>query len=418
MKLSSSVACVLFTFVVASIVPAANWSNWRGPERNGVAPPGAYPIEWGADENVAWTYELPALGGSTPMVWDEVIVLTAARDEKNVVICLDRAGNQLWETEVGEERPGKHARKGSGCNPSPLTDGERIFVYYKSGDFAALDFDGDVVWHHNLQEMYGEDTLWWDLGSSPALTSEHVVVACMQTGPSYLAAFDPATGDVAWKVDRNLDAPVEAAQSYSTPFVVEHDGQEQIVVLGADHVTCHDAASGAELWRVGGLNPEQDQYFRSISSPAVTNDVVIAPYARGNTVTGIRLGGDGDVTDSHVLWTKQGLGADVPVPVAIEGRAYVCTDNGKLACLDVESGDIVWEWEPPRGRGGYSSSPILAGGYLYLTREDGTTLVVRPGDEPELVAENLLGEYTIATPVFVDGIVLIRTEAHLYCIGE
>jgi outer membrane protein assembly factor BamB len=210
---------------------------------------------------------------------------------------------------------------------------------------------------------------------------------------------------------------VEAAQSYTTPIVVEHDGQEQVVVLGADYVTCHDAATGDELWRVGSLNPGQDQYFRSISSPAVTNDVVIAPYARGNTVTGIRLGGAGDVTDSHVLWTKQGLGADVPVPVASDGKAYVCTDKGKLVCLDVAAGEIVWEWEPPQGRGTYSASPILAGGHMYLTREDGTTLVVRLGDEPELVAENRLGEYTVATPVFVDGAVLIRTEAHLFCIG-
>lgn len=418
MKFTSRMWGLVLVFVVTTAALADSWSNWRGPAKNGVAPSGSYPVEWSADEHVAWKYDLPGLGGSTPMVWDDVIVLTAARNGKNVVIGLDRDGNQLWETAVGDERPGKHAKKGSGCNPSPLTDGTRIYVYYKSGDLAALDFDGNVVWHHNLQDMYGEDTLWWDLGTSPVLTSRYLVVACVQTGPSYLAAFEPATGEVAWKVDRNLDAPVEAAQTYSTPVVVEYNGREQIVVLGADHVTCHDAQTGKELWRVGGLNPDQEQYFRSISSPAVTNGVVIAPYARGNTVTGIRMGGAGDVTDSQVLWTKQGLGADVPTPAAADGKAYVCTDKGRLVCLDAETGQNLWEWDPPKGHDAYSSSPILAGDCVYLTREDGTTFVVRLGDRPELIAENHLGEYTVATPVLVDGTVLIRTEAHLFCIRD
>src|SRR5262249_14040398 len=178
-------------------------------------------------------------------------------EKDNGVFCLNADGTRAWQKKIGQERPGKNG-KASGCNPSAVTDGKHIFVYFKSGDLACLDFQGNVVWQHNLQKMYGEDTLWWDLGTSPVLTRNYVVVAVMQTGPSYLIAFDKKTGKKAWKHDRNLNAPVEAAQSYTTPVVVDEQGREMIVVLGADYVTAHDAADGREIWRVGSLNPKQD----------------------------------------------------------------------------------------------------------------------------------------------------------------
>jgi outer membrane protein assembly factor BamB len=395
---------------------AENWPNWRGPQQNGTASEGDYPLQWGAEENVAWRMELTGRGASTPIVWQDRIILTVPIDGKNGVICLDRTGQKLWQATVGEKVPGKH-RKGTGTNPSPVTDGETIFVYFKSGDFAALDFSGMVLWQQNLQEKYAEDTLWWDLGTSPVLTSRHVIVACMQTGPSYVAAFDKKTGEEAWKVDRNLGAPEEAAQSYSTPVVVTHEGQEQIIVLGADHVTCHDAADGREIWRVGGFNPDGERFFRSIASPVVTNDIVIAPYARGNTLTAIRMGGEGDVTESHVLWRKSGLSADVPTPVARDGKVYVCTDRGTVGCLDAETGEELWTVAMERNRNNYSASPILVGDRLYLIREDGTAFVIDV-NEQKVVSTNTLKEdsFVVATPVFVGNEILIRTFEELFSI--
>jgi len=200
--------------------------------------------------------------------------------------------------------------------------------------------------------------------------------------------------------------------------VAEADGRESIYVLGADHVTAHDAADGRELWRVGGLNPEQNGYFRSIASPVVADGVLIAPYARGATITAIRLGGSGDVTNSHVLWTKQGLGADVPTPAATGGKVYVCTDRGEVACLDVKTGRELWRQRVDKNRSAFSSSPVLADGRIYVTREDGTTFVLAQGDAYRLLGENELEEFTVATPVFVDGRILLRTYDSLYCLGE
>ncbi len=398
--------------------PAENWPSWRGPTSNGVAPPGDYPISWSTEENIVWSIDLPGAAGSTPVVWGNRIFLTGPDQDRNAVICLDRSGREQWRTDLGALRPGKH-KKASGCNPSPVIDGRHVWVYFKSGDLGCLNYQGEVLWQVNLQKRYGEDTLWWDLGTSPVLSRDYVIVAVMQTGDSYLVAFEKESGKVAWKVDRNLGAPEEAAQSYSTPVVIDNQGTEQVIVVGADHVTCHDASNGNEIWRVGGLNPTQHKYFRSISSVVVSDGYVLAPYARGDTVTAIRLGGQGDVTDTHVAWTISNAGADVPTPVALDGRFYVVREKAReVVCRDIKSSEIIWRRKLEKHRRGFSSSPVLASGKLYVTREDGTVFVLNAQDGKLLSQNRLDGGFTAATPVFVDNQILLRTGEKLYCIGK
>ena len=190
----------------ASSLSAENWPNWRGPGYAGIASGKNYPTEWSATHNVAWKVELPGKGASTPIVWSEHIFLTCGIDGKNGLLAFNRQGKERWLTTFGSEIAGKN-KKATGCNPSCATDGQYVFAYFKNGDLACVDFAGQVVWQKNLQDLYGKDTLWWDLGTSPVLTKAHCVVAVMHSGPSYLAAFDKATGKVAWKQDRNLDAP-------------------------------------------------------------------------------------------------------------------------------------------------------------------------------------------------------------------
>jgi len=411
---------ILVVLLCLSASTAENWPNWRGPTYNGVAAGKGYPTKWSETENVAWKIELPGSGASTPIVWGDKIFLTCNAEGKNLAVALDRSGKSLWSREIGSEAKGKH-KKATGANPSMATDGEHVYAYFKSGDLACLDFAGKIIWQVNLQEKYGKGDLWWDLGTSPVLTKDCVVIAVMESGPSYLAAFDKKSGEEKYKADRNLGAPSEAAQSYSTPVVVTRNGLEMLIVLGADHVTAHDAATGKELWRIGGLNPTKQMFYRSIASAVVTNDMVIAPYARAKTITGIRLGGSGDVTQSHVVWTKEGLGTDVPTPAAVDGKVYVCGDRGEVACLDAASGETLWEGKLEKKNIPYSSSPLIADGKIYLTREDGTTFVVEQGKEFKLLETNeikgLDGE-VVATPVAVDGQILLRTPKHLYCFGK
>lgn len=414
---------------VGHSLQADHWPNWRGPGLDGVAAGTGYVTSWKPGEpgeNILWRVKLPGLGASTPAVWGDALVVTCGIDGRDAALCLDRDGNERWRRQLGRERAGKH-KKATGCNSSPVTDGQHVWVYFKSGELACLNLaDGAVVWKTNLQERFGEDTLWWDLGTSPVLTDEAVVVAVMQTGPSYLAAFERSTGKLLWKHDRMLPAPEEAAQSYSTPLVLTGDpakGEpaELLVVLGADHVTAHDASDGRELWRVGGLNPEQNAYFRSIASPVAAGDLVVAPYARGGTITAIRRGGTGDVTDTHVAWVRKDLGADVPTPAVADGRVVVCTDKGVVVCLDATSGTTLWEEEMPKNRNAYSASPVLVDGRVLVTREDGASWVIDPpadGAKPGPAGAGTVEEMTVATPVCLDGRIYLRTHDSLWCIGS
>lgn len=160
-----------------------------------------------------------------------------------------------------------------------MTDGERVYAYFKNGDLACADLAGTTLWQQNLQTAYGGDKLWWDLGISPVLTSKYAVLAVMHQGPSYLVAVDKLTGQEAWKQSRDLDAPGEARDSYTTPLVIQREGSELVIVLGADHVTAHDAETGSLVWKAGSLNPGRRGNLRSIASPVVANELLIAPYS-------------------------------------------------------------------------------------------------------------------------------------------
>lgn len=399
-------------------VQADNWPNWHGASFNGKAAGKGYPTEWSESKNLAWKIELPGRGSSTPVVWNDHIFLTCGIDGKNVVLDYTLEGKERWRETVGTERPGKH-KKASGANSSCVTDGQAVYSYFKSGDVTCLDFQGKLVWNVNLQEKYGEDTLWWDLGTSPVLTNDFVVIAVMQTGGSYVVAFNKANGAEAWKVERNLDAPKEAAQSYSTPIVTHEGNHEILVVLGADHVTAHRTDNGAEIWRVGGLNPTKHEFFRSISSPALADGYVIAPYGRGGSVSAIELGGKGDVTSTKVVWRKEGDGPDVPTPAVSEGKAYILSDKGVVTCVDVKSGKKIWSGMTEKNRQAFSSSPIVADGKIYVTREDGKTFVLAQGNEFKIIASNEIPpSQTVATPVFVNSRILMRTDTDLYCFAS
>ena len=417
---------LLLLITLTTTTPAGDWPGWRGPHGNGTADGTGYPVTWSESENLLWTIRQPGPGGSTPIVFGDNIYITFNSDGLNQLQCIGIDGEIRWTKSVGNEVAGKH-KKATGANPSPVTDGERVFAYFKSGDLGCFSLDGKLLWQSNVHDRFGEvnhETLWWDLGNSPVMIDGALVLSCVQSGPSWLAAFNPEDGSVLWHVERRLDAPREANQSYATPTVVTNaDGSQTIIVLGADHVTAHSAEDGRELWRVGGLNPEGEEYYRSISSPVAADGIVLAPYARGGTLTAIRLGGNGDVTNSHVVYTNTGTSADVPTPAILGDRVFICRDadreRGTIDCLDLKTGEEIWSGQLPRRSKTYSASPVVADGKLYVTREDGTVFVVDAlADEFTVLAENQIAdEFTVATPVFVDGKILLRSQESLRLVG-
>lgn len=397
---------------------AADWPHWRGPGDNGSTGNGTYPVNWDAT-NVLWKAPLPGKGCSTPIVWNQHIFLTAPSNGLDGVLAFDWAGKPIWQTTLGPEQTGKH-RNGSGSNPSPVTDGKAVFVYFKSGTLAALGLEGIVRWQTNLVAAFGPDTLYWDQGTSPVLTKDDVVIARMNQGESWLAAFDKATGRMRWKVPRNYETPVEGEHAYTTPLVILYKGKEALLVWGGQHLTAHDASDGRLLWSCGDFNPQAVANWPAVASPVIAGDIAVVACGRADhgqpRLYGIRLGGTGDVTATHRVWKREDTGTFVPTPAEYQGQLYLLRDRGEVECLDPTTGKTVWREAFPKASSNYYASPLVAGGLLYAIREDGVVFVARVEGKFEILAENRMDERIIASPVAVSGRLLIRGERHLFCI--
>ena len=183
----------LLVFASCAFAPIAaaadNWPSWRGPSSSGSRADGKFPVEWQVGD-AAWKVALPGKGGSSPIVWGDRIFVSAPDAGENSVLAYDLDGNRLWQTKLGKEKPAKHTKLGSSCNSSPVSDGEAVFVYFKSGHFAALEMDGSVRWQQNLTDEYGPEKLYWDQGSSPVLVGDLVILSRLHGGKSWVAGFD------------------------------------------------------------------------------------------------------------------------------------------------------------------------------------------------------------------------------------
>ncbi len=396
---------------------AANWPRWRGPHDNGSTENGSYPVKWDAKANVLWSAPLPGKGCSTPIVWDNRIYVTAPIKDEDALLAFDWNGKPLWQTALGAERPGKNVN-GSGCNPSPATDGSALFVYFKSGHLACLELNGKVRWQTNLVETYGRDTLYWDFGTSPVLTDKDVVMAMIYHGKSYMAAYAKANGALHWKVPRVYQTPDEGDHSYATPLEIREQGREELLVWGGQHLTAHDAADGGIIWSCGEFNPNSVKNWVSVASPVLAGDLAVVPYGRGTRLHGIRLGGSGDVTTTNRIWKREDTGTFVPTPAECKGLVYLLHDRGEIECIDPVNGKTIWNGELPKNSASYYSSPVVADGKIYAAREDGMVYVAGIEGKFAVLAENAMGERLIASPVPVGNRLLLRCENHLFCIGD
>lgn len=403
---------------------AEDWPNWRGPSRNGISGETNLPVTWSRTSNVAWTLAMPSFSGSTPIVSGHRIFLNVADDlrSKDPVTlhlwCVDReTGRLLWQRPLGGGN--RQERKQNMSSPSPVTDGTRVWVMTGTGILKAFDFAGTELWSRDIQHDYGRFGLNWGYGSSPLLYGDALYVQVLHGmhthDPSYLLRIDKASGKTVWRVERPTPAHHESPDAYTTPAVFERGGHAEIVVSGGDVVTGHDPVTGQELWRAGGLNPDNDGSYRIVASPVVAGDLIIAP-TRERPMLALQAGGRGDVTKSAFLWSFNS-GPDVPTPVTDGTFVYVVNDRGIMFCLDAKTGRDVY----PRHRlrpGTYSASPVLADGKVYIVNEDGVTSVVKAGPEFQLLAENEFDDYTLSSPAISGGRIFFRTTKFLWAIGR
>lgn len=417
-------------------VAGDNWPQWRGPNLDGTTSATGLPVTWSTTENVIWRTKLPSWAAATPIIWGDTVFVTSAEQgsslnstisreagggdsarDKLYLIAVDReTGGIRWQRPMGTGN--RIGRKQNMASPSPVTDGEHVWVVNGNGELRCFDLAGTQVWIRDMQKDYGKFGVQFGYASSPLLHDGVLYLQNLQgmytDDPSYVLAIDAASGKTIWKVDRPTDGVHETPDSYSTATLAKVGGEFVLIVSGAGYVTGHDLKSGKEIWRAGGLNPDNARNYRTIASSLVVGDIVLAPSRRRPFIA-FRTDGKGDVTDSKRLWSTE-YGPDVPTPTSDGERLYIIGDRGIALGLNVSDGSTVWDRtriEP----GTYSASPLLADGKIYAISEDGTTTVMKAGDEFEILAVNRLDDYTLASPAEAGNRIFIRTAEYLYCIG-
>lgn len=414
-RIFGTFAVVMFSLTVAY---AENWPQWRGPNLNGVSSEKNLPAKWTTVENVIWKAPMPGWSGSTPVIWRDRIFLNVAEADSLYLWCVDKTkGAVLWKRPLGSGNI--KLRKQNMSSPSPVTDGTGVYVLTGTGVLKGFDFSGNEFWSRDIQKDYGQFGLNWGYASSPLLFEDSLYVQVlhgMKTDePSYVLRIDKKTGKTLWRVERPTMAVRESPDSYATPGLFRKGKSTEIVISGGDCVTGHDPATGKELWRANGLNPDNDPFHRVVGSPVIFDDIIYAP-SKFKPLLALRAGGRGDITTTHLLWSTTN-GPDVPTPVTDGKYFYIVNDRGIMWCLDARTGAEIYAQQRLKP-GTYSGSPVLADGKIYVTNEDGLTMVVKAGPAFELLAENALEDYCLSSPAISDGQIFIRTAQNLYCIGK
>ncbi len=421
-----AVASFLLVFACQSpFAQADNWANWRGPTGNGVALNASPPTEWSDTKNIKWKAELPGRENSSPIVWENQVFIVAAYpvDEPKAgelptlefkLLCFDRNdGSLLWEQTAIVAKPHQAVHQTSGfASASPCTDGEHVYAHFGSRGLYCYTMDGELVWSRDFGKM---DTLNnFGEGSSPTIEGDKIIVPWDHQGPSALYALDKRTGEILWKTDR--DEPT----GWATPLVVEHAGRKQVVMNGQNFARSYDLETGEELWRCSG------QTVRPVASPVAAGGLVFVGSGFQRSFMGaFDLDGEGDIQGTgHVAWVfdrTERMMTDMASPLLVSGRIYF--HKGKdalLSCMDAATGEPHYMAQRIKGLGNQKAyaSPVAAGGHIYLTAVNGTTVVIKDAPELEVVAVNSVGEFVGGTPAPVDNELFIRGEKHLFCIAD
>jgi outer membrane protein assembly factor BamB len=418
-RLLPPVSCALLAG--AAIAWADDWPSWRGPDRNGISQETRLPTQWSDTKNVFWKLRLPGPGGSTPIVWGERIFLTSGEGRGLVLLCVGTDGKERWKRKLGAAgRVNIKRGEANEASASPSTDGKHVWVFVGSGVLACFDLDGNEVWRFNVQDRYGRFDIQHGLHATPVLHGGRLYLSLLHSGAHWVIALDKATGKEVWKVPRKSDAEDESKEAYTTPCLWSDGKDAYLVVLGCDYATAHRLEDGAEVWRLGDLNPKAryNSAFRIIASPVAVPDLIVVPTARNGPVVGVKPAAKGAIragSPFEQFRTAKGS-PDVPSPLVHGGQVYLCRENGVLICLDAKTGKELYQ--KPLHRSRYRASPVYADGKVYLTARDGTFSVVKAGPKFELLATNRLPDEFTASPAIANGRIYLRGFRDLYAIQE
>jgi outer membrane protein assembly factor BamB len=313
------------------------------------------------------------------------------------------SGRALTDTEVFRVPSGPSPNaKNSRASPTPIVEGDRVYVHFGAEGTAAVSTAGAVVWRATLayRSQHGN-------GGSPVLYNDLLIVSCDGDDEAFVVALDKATGRIRWQTPRRR--PFD--QAYSTPLVIHAAGRDQLVSVGAYRAGAYDPRTGREIWRVS-----YGSGFSNVPRPVYHDGLVyITTGFMQAALLAVRVDGTGDVTRTHVAWTTMRAAPFTPSPLLVGDELYLVSDIGIASCLDRTTGAVYWM---QRLGGNYSASPIVVDGRIYFLSEEGTATVIAPGREFHVLARNTLEGATLASMAVSNGSFFIRSDTHLYRLAQ
>jgi len=425
--------------LIASTAHAGNWAQWRGPNFNGSTDEKDLPSRWSKTENVVWSVDLPGVAASTPIVWEDRVLLSGTDSAKDTLeaMCLDRkSGKLLWQHDVASGIAKDY--RSNFASASPITDGVIAVFFYGNGDLVCFDLDGKKKWARNIQKDYGAFAFLWTFSSSPLLFDGKLYLQVLQRdvpvegrglfgqeNKSYILALNPETGETLWRQFRPSKAVAESRESFTTPIPYSFDGTTQLLIAGGDVLTGHDSETGKELWRWGTWNPTRIPHWRLVTSPVAGDGVILACAPKRDPIYAIKAGGSGLLDASAVAWVSEDVkevSADVPTPAFYDGDFFVLSDVRKcLSRVEPRTGKVKWTVPTP-GRVKYEASPLAADGKIYIVNFDGLVTVIDPANGDVInsipMDEPVDGEKVRSSISAAHGQLFIRTTRKLYCVSN
>jgi outer membrane protein assembly factor BamB len=409
-----ALACTL----LAAAAAAEDWPRFRGPTGQGLSAEKNLPAEWTTEKNITWKTPIEGEGWSSPIVFgDRVFVTATTANGKNChVIAIDRkTGKIVWNKQVFNQETRRKEGKNSYATPTPVTDGKRVFAVFGGGGVAALDYAGNVLWTYDKFQFYSRH----GLGASPVLYENLVIMPFDPSHPApdekigwkvpwdkaRVIALDKETGELAWEAKRG-----QSRLAHTTPLVVSKP-EPRLYTTAGDVIQAFDPRDGRRIWTVysqgEGVTP----------SPLLVDDVLITCSGfEKPTIRAVRLGGEGDVTSTHIAWEQTTGVPSQSSLVYVKPYLYGVTDMGVVTIFDpAQKGKLIKQGRIP---GNYCASPVAADGKIYFSSEQGDVTVMKVGDSIDVIATNSLSERIQASPAISQGNIFIRTEKNLYCVGN
>jgi len=398
---------LLLALAGGAAIRADDWPQFRGPSGQGHSGETGLPLAWSESQNIVWKTPVPGRGWSSPVVAGGRAWLTTSVREKGAslrAIAYDVAtGREAVNVEVFHLRSDDLTNpKNSHASPTPIVDGDRVYVHFGAEGTAALTTAGEIVWKAKFpyESQHGN-------GGSPVLYDDLLIFSCDGSNDAFVVAVDKRTGKVRWKTARRQ--PWD--QAYSTPLVIRVGERDELVSVGAYRAAAYDPRTGKEIWRVSYADG-----FSNVPRPVFAGGLVyIATGFQQPLLIAVRPDGTGDVTKTHIAWTLRRSAPLTPSPLLVGDELYIVNDGGIASCLDAATGTLHWQ---QRLGGNFSASPVFADGRIYFLSEEGVATVLSPGKEFHKLAANALDGATLASIAVSGGSIYIRSHSHLYRIAQ